>query len=116
CWPRSAVGASRLYAGLRDARHYARDCVLQEADSVMIFARDRRVRVKALLKKEFRQLMRDPKTKRFMFGAPIVQLLLFGYAVNTDVHDLATYVVDYDNTSVSREVQDALTAGGYFTI
>jgi ABC-2 type transport system permease protein len=82
----------------------------------MIFSRERRLRIKALLKKEFRQLLRDPKTKRFMFGAPIVQLLLFGYAVNTDVHDLATYVVDYDNTSLSREVQDALTAGGYFTI
>ncbi|HEX6559690.1 MAG TPA: ABC transporter permease [Longimicrobiales bacterium] len=82
----------------------------------MIFGRERRLRVRALLRKEFRQLMRDPKTRRFMFGAPIVQLLMFGYAVNTDVHDLATYVVDYDRTYESRAVQQALAAGGYFKI
>lgn len=81
-----------------------------------MISRERWLRVRALLKKEFRQLFRDPKTKRFMFGAPIVQLLLFGYAVNTDVHDLTTYVVDYDRTAESRELQDALTAGGYFEI
>lgn len=81
-----------------------------------MIARDRLLRIRALLKKEFRQLLRDPKTKRFVFGAPIVQLLLFGYAVNTDVKDLATYVVDYDHTPRSRELQDALVAGGYFTI
>lgn len=82
----------------------------------MSAGRERWLRIRALLKKEFRQLWRDPKTKRFMFGAPIVQLLLFGYAVNTDVHDLATYVVDYDRTAASRALQDALTAGGYFKI
>jgi ABC-2 type transport system permease protein len=82
----------------------------------MSFTSERWLRIRALLKKEFRQLLRDPKTKRFVFGAPIVQLLLFGYAVNTDVHDLTTFVVDYDRTAESRAVQDALTAGGYFTI
>jgi ABC-2 type transport system permease protein len=81
-----------------------------------MLSRERWLRVRALLKKEFRQLLRDPKTKRFMFGAPIMQLLLFGYAVNTDVHDLPTYVVDYDRTRDSRALNDALTAGGYFTI
>ncbi|MGQ0813884.1 MAG: ABC transporter permease [Gemmatimonadota bacterium] len=74
------------------------------------------LRVRALLRKEFRQLLRDPKTRRFMFGAPIAQLLLFGYAVNTDVHDLATYVVDYDHSAEARSLQAALTAGGYFTV
>jgi ABC-2 type transport system permease protein len=82
----------------------------------MMLSRERWLRVRALLKKEFRQLLRDPKTKRFMFGAPIMQLLLFGYAVNTDVHDLATYVVDYDRSAQSRALQDALSAGGYFAI
>lgn len=82
----------------------------------MMWSRERRLRIRALLKKEFRQLLRDPKTKRFMLGAPIVQLLLFGYAVNTDVHDITTFVVDYDRTAESRGLQDALTAGGYFDI
>ncbi|MGQ0562948.1 MAG: ABC transporter permease [Gemmatimonadota bacterium] len=82
----------------------------------MMPGRERWLRIRALLKKEFRQLLRDPKTRRFMFGAPILQLLLFGYAVTTDVHDLTTYVVDYDATAQSRALRDALTAGGYFTV
>jgi ABC-2 type transport system permease protein len=44
-------------------------------------------RIVALLRKELRQIFRDPKTKRIIFASPILQLLLFGYAVNTDVHN-----------------------------
>jgi len=73
-------------------------------------------RVKALLRKEWRQLFRDPKTKRIIFVSPIIQLLLFGYAVTTDVHDVKTYVVDQDRSQASRKLKDALEAGGYFQI
>ena len=78
--------------------------------------RERVLRVRALLRKEFRQLLRDPKSKRIVFGAPIVQLLMFGYAVTTDVHDVPMHVVDFDRTVASRELQQALTAGGYFNM
>ncbi|MEX2609750.1 MAG: ABC transporter permease [Gemmatimonadota bacterium] len=73
-------------------------------------------RVRALLRKELRQLFRDPKTKRMVFGAPIIQLLLFGYAVNTDVTRVATFVVDHDRTEASRALLDAFTAPGYFQV
>ena len=73
-------------------------------------------RVKALLRKEWRQLFRDPKTKRIIFVSPIVQLLLFGYAVTTDVHDVKTFVIDQDPSPASRKLADALEAGGYFRI
>jgi ABC-2 type transport system permease protein len=73
-------------------------------------------RVRALLRKELRQLFRDPKTKRMVFGAPIIQLLLFGYAVNTDVTRVATFVVDHDHTADSRALVDAFTAPGYFQV
>jgi ABC-2 type transport system permease protein len=66
--------------------------------------------------KELRQIFRDPRSKRVIFGAPIVQLVLFGYAVNTDVHDVATALVDHDRTTESRELVAALTASGYFRI
>jgi ABC-2 type transport system permease protein len=69
-----------------------------------------------MVQKEMRQLLRDPKTKRMTFAAPIIQLLLFGYAVNTDVRDLSTIVVDQDQTAVSRLLQDKLTASGYFEV
>jgi ABC-2 type transport system permease protein len=78
--------------------------------------RERLLRVRALLRKEFRQLLRDPKAKRVVFGAPIIQLLLFGYAVTTDVHNVPMHVVDFDRTAASRELQQALSAGGYFNI
>jgi hypothetical protein len=72
-------------------------------------------RVAALVRKELRQIFRDPKTKRIVFASPILQLLLFGYAVTTDVHNVATFVVDHDHTAESRALQDALT-GGYFRV
>jgi len=75
-----------------------------------------RLRVRVLIQKEMRQLLRDPKTKRIMFAAPIIQLLLFGYAVNTDVRNVATVVVDQDKTTESRLLQETLTASGYFRI
>lgn len=74
------------------------------------------LRIRALLRKEFRQLFRDPKAKRIMFGAPVIQLLLFGYAVTTDVRNVPVHIVDFDNTAASRELQSAMTAGGYFRI
>jgi ABC-2 type transport system permease protein len=69
-----------------------------------------------LLRKELRQLFRDPKTKRVIFGSPIIQLLLFGYAVTTDLHSVRTFIVDHDATAESRALQDALTASGYFRV
>jgi ABC-2 type transport system permease protein len=74
------------------------------------------LRVRVLIQKEMRQLLRDPKAKRMVFGAPIIQLLLFGYAVNTDVRNVATVVVDQDRTAESRLLQETLTASGYFRI
>lgn len=76
----------------------------------------KRRRITAIVRKELRQIFRDPKTKRIVFAAPILQLLLFGYAVTTDVQDVKMYVVDHDRTAESRALQDAFTAGGQFRI
>lgn len=73
-------------------------------------------RVRALLVKEMRQLLRDPRTQRIIFVAPLLQLVLFSYAATTDVHDVATFLVDHDRTPASRALVDALTASGYFRI
>lgn len=73
-------------------------------------------RLKELMKKEFRQLFRDPRTKRLTFGAPVIQLLLFGYAANTDVRHVPTFLVDQDLTPASRRVRETLEASGYFRV
>lgn len=74
------------------------------------------VRMRQLLGKEFRQTLRDPRAKRVLFIAPIMQLLIFGYAVTTDVRHTKTFVVDHDRSSESRQLIDALTASGYFRV
>jgi ABC-2 type transport system permease protein len=74
------------------------------------------LRVLAIVRKELRQIFRDPKTKRVVFASPIIQLVLFGYAVTTDVHNVPTFVVDHDRTAVSRALQDAFTSTGHFRI
>jgi ABC-2 type transport system permease protein len=73
-------------------------------------------RLAELLRKEFRQMLRDPRSRRMLFISPIVQLLIFGYAVNTDVHHARTLVADHDRTATSRALVDALGASGYFDI
>jgi ABC-2 type transport system permease protein len=69
-----------------------------------------------MVRKELRQLFRDPRTKRIIFVSPVLQLILFGYAVNTDVRRVATYVVDHDRTAQSRALLDAFTASDYFRV
>jgi ABC-2 type transport system permease protein len=75
-----------------------------------------RARIAELVRKEARQLFRDPRTRIVMFVAPVVQLLLFGYAVNTDVRNTRTFIVDHDRSAESRAFLDAFTASGYFHI
>jgi ABC-2 type transport system permease protein len=60
-------------------------------------------RLGAIIKKEVRQLSRDRLTFGMVFGLPIIQILLFGYAINTDVRNLRAAVADQSNTSLSRE-------------
>ena len=60
-------------------------------------------RLGAIIKKEVRQLSRDRLTFGMVFGLPIIQILLFGYAINTDVRNLSAAVADQANTSLSRE-------------
>jgi ABC-2 type transport system permease protein len=69
-----------------------------------------------MVRKELRQMLRDPRSKRILFVAPVMQLLLFGYAVNTDVRHSPTYVLDRDHTSESRQLISALEASGYFRV
>jgi len=71
-------------------------------------------RIYHILLKEFLQGFRDPKMKGVIFIAPIIQLLVFGYAVSTDVKDVATAVYDLDQTQESRELLSRFFASGYF--
>lgn len=73
-------------------------------------------RIGGMVGKEFRQIFRDPRMARVIFLAPVIQLVVFGYAVSTDIDETATFVVDHDQTRASRELVEALTASGYFEV
>ncbi|MDD5676801.1 MAG: ABC transporter permease [Kiritimatiellae bacterium] len=73
-------------------------------------------RVKPMLIKEFIQIARDPKMLRVIFIVPILQMMIFGYAVTTDVRHVATAVYDLDNTVASRELVQRFARSGYFDI
>jgi len=65
-------------------------------------------RIMAIVKKEVRQLRRDRLTFGMVIGLPIIQMLLFGYAINTDVRNLRTAIVDQAQTHLSRQFIAAL--------
>ena len=67
-------------------------------------------RVLSVARKELIQLMRDQLTMGFVVGVPIVQLALFGYAINQDIRHAETAVVDHSNTAASRTLIGELAA------
>lgn len=74
------------------------------------------IRLRALLRKEFIQLFRDRAMWVMLIFLPIIQLLMFGFAINTDVKHVSTVVFDQSQSAESRELLEAFTASGYFDI
>jgi ABC-2 type transport system permease protein len=73
-------------------------------------------RIYHMVVKEFIQVFRDVKTRGVVFIAPIIQVLVFGYAVTTDVRHVATAVYDLDNSTSSRELISRFIQSGYFDV
>jgi ABC-2 type transport system permease protein len=67
-----------------------------------------------IIRKEFLQMRRDRKLIPAMILGPLVQLLVLGFAANTDVTDVPLVLVDQDRSSASRELLDRFTGSGYF--
>lgn len=70
----------------------------------------------AILIKEFRQIRRDRLTFAMMVGVPILQLILFGFAINTDPKHLPLAVVQADNSEFSRSLVASLENSAYFRV
>jgi ABC-2 type transport system permease protein len=66
--------------------------------------------------KEFRQTLREPRMRIFLFVPPMIQLIVFGYAVNLDVEDSHLAWLDRDQTSASRELRAAFEGSTYFQV
>ncbi len=73
-------------------------------------------RVAAIARKELRQITRDPRTLVFALGMPVFMLVLFAYALSFDVRNVATVMVDQDNTPASRQFSETVAHSGFFLI
>ena len=71
-------------------------------------------RVLAILRKEFRSVLRDPRMRFVILGLPVLQTLIFGYAVTLDVRHVRLAVVDRDGTPASRELVARFTGSACF--
>lgn len=73
-------------------------------------------RLKQMLIKEFIQVFRDKRTRIVLFGPPIIQMVIFGYAATFEVHHVATVVLDLDHSQESRELVSRFTSSPYFDV
>jgi ABC-2 type transport system permease protein len=73
-------------------------------------------RLKSLIRKEFLQIIRDPRTVALVLVMPIIQLLLLGYAATNDVRNVPMAVFDQDRGSAARRLLDAYRAADYFLV
>ena len=73
-------------------------------------------RIKRMLVKEFIQILRDPRMKGVIVLMPIVQAMVFGYAVSTDVSNVRTAIFDLDGTAESRELVARFVDSGWFRV
>jgi ABC-2 type transport system permease protein len=67
-----------------------------------------------MMRKEFIQVFRDPRSKFIIFLLPAIQVLVFGYAASNDVRNIPTAIYDRDNTPESRELAARFLGSGYF--
>jgi len=75
-----------------------------------------RARLWAIMRKELIQVRRDRVTLALVVGIPVIELLMFGYALNAVTDHIATVVVDESSTATSRAYAQSFHSTGYFTI
>ncbi len=73
-------------------------------------------RLKQMLIKEVIQVFRDKRTRFLLFGPPIIQMLMFGYAATFEIYHVPTVVLDLDHSQESRELLSRFSSSPYFNV
>ena len=73
-------------------------------------------RIREIIRKEFLQVLRNRRMRTALFVPPLFQLIIFGYAVNLDVDNVKTAIMDQDHTPLSRELVANFGGSGRFHI
>ena len=102
-------GAVRARSGTARHRLIPQEVGVKE-DKTML------VRLKQMLIKEFIQVFRDKRTRFLLFGPPIIQMLIFGYAATFEIHHVPTVVLDLDHSQESRELISRFSSSPYFDV
>ena len=75
-----------------------------------------KTRLFSIIRKEFIQIRRDPRTLALVLVIPIMQLFLLGYAATNDVRNIPMAVFDQDRRPAARRLLDAYRAADYFSL
>ena len=70
----------------------------------------------AFIRKEFKHIFRDKRTLVILFGMPIVQVLLFGFAITTEIKDGKIAILDLAKNAESQQYINTITSSGYFIL
>ena len=70
----------------------------------------------SFIRKEFFHIFRDRRTMLILLGMPVVQIILFGFAITTEVRNVRVAVLDPSNDAVTRRIIDRVDASEYFTV
>jgi ABC-2 type transport system permease protein len=73
-------------------------------------------RLKQMLIKEFIQVFRDKRTRFVLFGPPIIQMLIFGYAATFEIRNVPVAVLDLDHSQESRDLLSRFSSSPYFDV
>ena len=73
-------------------------------------------RIKAVFKKEFSHIWRDPKSLLIVFLMPLVMIFIYGYAISYDLNNINIAIIDNSRSELSQELIDAFKNNGYFTV
>lgn len=71
---------------------------------------------KAFISKEFKQIYRDRRTLLVLFGMPVIQMLLFGFAIRNEVENAKVMILDTSRDEVTRQLISKIDASNYFTV
>ena len=72
--------------------------------------------LKFILRKEFRQIFRDPGILRVILIMPVIQLLILPWAADFEIKNIKLAVVDHDHSEYSRQLTNKITSSGYFIL
>lgn len=70
----------------------------------------------SFIRKEFLHILRDRRTVLIMFGLPIVQVILFGFAITTEIRDANIAILDMSKDRVTRSISNKILSTGYFKL